>query len=204
MKDFTARFHAPLEVTRPRGCRLLEAFSPKLARSVRLFDHASFEQWIRLEADPAVLSLCERPTRLGVNRDGRLIDFWVQRRSGEELLLLGHGDADQALPDQINGVALRVVAPSELAAANIWVVNWQRMLPVINATRTLLPKGLAKAVLSFVNEPISLARIEHQFSIGDPSLVRGVIFELLRTGGLCAPALHTQPLSPHTLLEPAS
>jgi len=68
MKDFAARFRAPLEVTRPRGCRLLEAFSPKLARPIRLFDHASFEQWIRLEADPAVLSLCKRPTRLGVNR----------------------------------------------------------------------------------------------------------------------------------------
>ena len=204
MKDFTVRFHAPLEVTRPRGCRLLEAFSPKLARSVRLFDHASFEQWIRLEADPAVLSLCERPTRLGVNCDGRLIDFWVQRRGEEELLLLGHGNADLALPDQIDGMALRVVAPAELAAANIWVTNWQRMLPVINATRTLLPRSLAKSVLSFVHEPIALARIEHQFSIGDPSLVRGVIFELLRTGGLCAPALHTQPLSLHTLLEPAS
>jgi len=61
MKDFTTRFHAPLEVARPRGCRLLEAFSPKLTRPIRLFERASFEQWIRLEADPAVLSLCERP-----------------------------------------------------------------------------------------------------------------------------------------------
>lgn len=204
MKDFTTRFHAPLEVARPRGCRLLEAFSPKLTRPIRLFERASFEQWIRLEADPAVLSLCERPTRLGIKRDGRLIDFWVQRRNGEEMLLLGHCDAEQAVPDQIDGMALRVVAPAELAAANVWVANWQRMLPVINATRTLLPKGLAKSVLSFVHEPIALARIEHQFSIGDPSPVRGVIFELLRTGGLCAPALHTQPLSLHTLLEPAS
>ena len=204
MKDFTSRFHAPLEMTRPRGGRLLEAFSPKVARPIRLFDHASFGQWIRLEADPAVLSLCERPTRLGIKRDGRLIDFWVQRRNGEEMLLLGHGDAEQAVPEQIDGMVLRVVAPAELAAANIWVANWQRMLPVINATRTLLPKGLAKSVLTFVHEPIALARIEHQFSIGDPCVVRGVIFELLRTGGLCAPALHTQPLSLHTLLEPAS
>ncbi len=203
MKDFTTRFRAPLEATRPRGCRLLEAFSPKLARPMRLFDRASFEQWIRLEADPAVLSLCERPTRLGIKRDGRLIDFWVHRRNTEEMLLLGHGDAEQIVPDQIDGMALRVVAPAELAAAAIWIANWQRMLPVINATRTLLPKGLAKSVLSFVHEPISLSLIEHQFSIGDPSLVRGVIFELLRTGGLCAPALHTQPLSFHTLLEPA-
>ena len=204
MKDFAARFRAPLETTRPRGCRLLEAYSPKLARPIRLFDHATFKQWIRLEVDPAVVSMCERPARCGNSREDRLIDFWVQRRSGEEMLLLAHGDAEQSVPDQIGGVPLRVVAPAELAAAHTWVTNWQRILPVINATRTLLPKGLAKSVLSFVQEPIALARIEHQFSIGDPSLVRGVIFELLRTGGLCAPTLHTQPLSLHTLLEPAS
>jgi hypothetical protein len=30
---------------------------------------------IRLETDPAMLSLCERPVRLGIDRDGRLIDF---------------------------------------------------------------------------------------------------------------------------------
>ena len=78
MKDFTTRCHAPLEVTRPRGCRPIEAFSPKLARPICLFDHVTFEQWIRLEADPAVLSLCERPARCGINHDGRLIDFWVR------------------------------------------------------------------------------------------------------------------------------
>jgi hypothetical protein len=117
MKDFAARFRAPLEMTRPRGCRLLGAFSPKLASPIRLFDRATFDQWIPLAADPAVLSLCERPARCGINRDGRLIDFWVQRRSGEEMLLVGHGDTEQSVPDQIDGVALRVVAP-ELAAAN--------------------------------------------------------------------------------------
>ena len=40
MQDFTA----PLETARPRGSRLLEAFSPKLGRHVRLFDYRSFRQ----------------------------------------------------------------------------------------------------------------------------------------------------------------
>ena len=204
MKDSAPRFATPMDAPRPRGARLLEAFSPKLGRRVRVFDRSTFEQWIRLEADPAVLSLCERPTRLGIKRDGRLIDFWVQRRNGEEMLLVGHGDAKQAVPDRIDGVALRVIAPAELCAANIWVTNWQRMLPVINATRPLLSKSLAKSLLAFVREPVALACIEHQFSIGDPPLVRGAIFELLRTGRLCAPALHTRALSLQTLLEPVS
>jgi hypothetical protein len=69
-------------------------------------------------------------------------------------------------------VALRVIAPAELCAANIWVTNWQRMLPVINATRQLLSKSLAKSLLGFVREPVALACIEQQFSIGDPTPAR--------------------------------
>ena len=204
MKDSAPRFATPMDAPRPRGARLLEAFSPKLGRRVHVFDRATFDQWIRLEADPSVLMLCERPTRLGIDRGGWLIDFWVWRDGREEMLLLGHDEAEQAVPDQIDGVALRVIAPAELSAANIWVTNWQRMLPVINATRALLPKSLAKSIVAFVREPVALASIEHQFSIGDPPLVRGAIFELLRTGRLCAPALHTRVLSLQTLLEPAS
>jgi hypothetical protein len=77
MNGSVRRFGTPVDVPRPRGSRLLEAFSPKLGRRVRLFNHAAFEQWIQLEADPSVLCLCERPQRLGVSGDGRLIDFWV-------------------------------------------------------------------------------------------------------------------------------
>lgn len=204
MKDCAPRFATPLDAPRPRGARLFEAFSPKLGRRVRLFDRANFSQWIRLEADPSVLFQCERPTRLGIDCDARLIDFWVRRNGLEGLLVLAHGEAEQAVPDQFGGVALRVIAPAELAAANIWVTNWRRILPVINATRTLLPKSLAKSIVAFVREPVALACIEHQFSVGDPPLVRGVIFDLLRTGRLCAPALHTRALSLQTLLEPES
>src|ERR1035441_5103501 len=134
MKDSAPRFATPLDTPRPRGADLFEAFSPKLGRRVRLFNRANFNQWIRLEADPSVLFQCERPARLGIDCDARLIDFWVRRDGLEELLVLAHGEAEPAVPDQFGGVALRVIAPAELAAANIWVTNWQRMLPVINAT----------------------------------------------------------------------
>ncbi len=203
MKGSAPRVFEPLDAPRPKGARLLEAFSPKLGRRVRLFDHAAFEQWIVLEADPTVLCLCERPARLGANRDGRLIDFWVQRHDRAEMLLLDRDDRAQPVLEQIDGVPLRRVARAELAAAGIWIANWQRMLPVINATRGLLPKDLIKSVANFVREPVALSRVEHAMSVGDPSIARGAIFELLRTGRLLAPTLQTQPLSLHTLLEPA-
>ena len=203
MKGSAPRVFEPLDAPRPKGARLLEAFSPKLGRRVRLFDHAAFEQWIVLEADPGVLCLCERPARLGANRDGRLIDFWVKRHDRAEMLLLDRGDRAQLVLEQIDGVPARLVVRAELAAAGIWIANWQRMLPVINATRGLLPKDLAESVANFVREPVALSRVEHALSLGDPSLARGAIFELLRTGRLLAPTLQTQPLSLHTLLEPA-
>jgi len=64
MKDFAARFRSPVAATGPRDARLLEAYSPKLNRRVRFFDHLGFSQWIRLEAEPGVLKFCERPARV--------------------------------------------------------------------------------------------------------------------------------------------
>ena len=106
-KDSSPRYAAALDVARPRGSRLLEAFSLKVNRRVRLFDHARFDQWVRLEADPQVLSLCERPARIGPAPDARLIDFWVRRRDGEQLLLMRHRPAQPLLRSHIHFAAGR-------------------------------------------------------------------------------------------------
>jgi hypothetical protein len=178
MKDFAARFGSPLTATRPRGARLLEAHSPKLGRRLRLFDHLAFSPWIRLEADPAVLTFCERPARVDSQPDSCLIDFWIQRAGGQSMLLL-ESRCDLALQD-VNGVAIEVVPPAELAAARVWISNWSRMLPVINATHSLLPKGLIKSICDRLQEPKPLAHVERDLTVGDPAIVRGAIFELLR------------------------
>jgi hypothetical protein len=200
MKDSSRqRYAAPLDVTRPRGARLLEAFSLKLSRRIRLVDRASFDQWVRLEADPNVLSLCERPARLGPAADARLIDFWMLRRDGEQLLLID--DAEPTL-QTFEGVPVRSVTAAELAAATMWIANWQRMLPAITMCRAFLPAGLTRSVLNLAREPVALSRIDAELAVGDPSLVRAAVFDLLRTGQLRAPSLHTEALSPHTLVEP--
>ncbi len=201
MKDFAARFRSPVPATRPRGARLLEAYSPKLDRRVRFFDHLAFSQWIRLEADPGVLNFCERPARVDRRPDACLIDFWVQRAGTEKLLLI-ESRYDLPLQD-VNGLTIDVVALAELAAARMWISNWARMLPVINATRSLVPKSLIDALLGRVVEPQPLARLERDLSARDPAIVRGAIFELLRNGQLRAPALHRQPLDLHLTVEPA-
>ena len=201
MKDFTARFVTPLASVRPRGGRLIEGFSPKLQRRVRVFSHASFTQWIRLEADPAVSAFCERPARLTREPGARLIDFWLESAKGEEMLLL-EPDEPGVGPLQVDGIPVRAVSAAELAAARVWVANWSCMLPVINATRALLPQALLESVVRHVREPVPLVVLEEKLSFGEPSLARGAIFEQIRAGRIGALSLQTQPISLHTMLEP--
>ena len=112
--------------------------------------------------------------------------------------------APEAGPSRVEGVDLRVIPAAELAAAGPWIANWQRMLPVVTATRSLVPKALTRAVLQRIHEPTPLSSVERELSRGDPSLVRGAVYDLLRTGRIAAASLHVQPLTLHTVLEPVA
>lgn len=202
MKGSSPRYCTPLDAPRPRGARLLEGFSPKLSRSVRLYDRATFNLWISLEADPNVQSFCEHPARLGTEAKSPLIDFWVQRGAHEEFLVLERGASPPALPERAHNLSVCPVTAAELAAAGVWISNWQNILPVITATHALIPKHLSQSVLGAVQAPTPLSKLEHELAVGDPALVRGAVFELLRKGRLRAPTLHAQPLSMYTMVEP--
>lgn len=200
--DELARFSSPVSAPRPRGSRLIEGFSPKLGRRLKCFGRHPFEQWIRLESDPAVQSFCERPIAWDQNGERQLIDFWVRDRDQETLLVVGD---DRAVPNKGIGkisIPVRSVALAELAAARIWIANWERMLPCMIACHTSLTDGLLKAVMRFVTEPMPLSRIERELGIGDPMLLRAAIFTLLHRGQLQAPKLVTEPLSYLTPFTP--
>ena len=168
MKESAPRFVTPMGAPRPRGARLLTAYSPKLGRTIRAFDHAAFQQWIRLEVDPGIVSFCEHPCRTGAGDDDTLIDFWASRPGQEDMLVVERGQGTAKLPMSVQNVTLRLVPAAEQAAASVWVANWLRMIPVINATRDAQPKALIKSVLSLVRRPLALSLVEHELSVGDP------------------------------------
>ena len=114
------------------------------------------------------------------------------------MLVVEQGQGSTKLPKSVQNVPFRLVPAAEQVAAAAWVANWLRMIPVINVTRGRAPKNLIKSVLSLVRQPLALSLVEHELSVGDPAVVRGAIFELLRTGQMMAPSLHTQDLSLHT------
>ncbi|CAB3750960.1 hypothetical protein [Paraburkholderia humisilvae] len=190
----------PVALARPRGAHRFEAFSPKLARRMTFYCRALVAQWVLLEADPSVIAFCERPGYIQIDRHKRLADFWVRYVDRNELVILHDRsyEVDATKPDRVLDVdtcTIRRVAPADLAAARIWIENWQRMLPCLVANRDLVPSTLPQAIARFVKEPRRLLDIEREFSTGDPVVVRTAVFGLLHNGRVGAPELRTQPLS---------
>jgi len=66
---------------------MIEVRSPKLGRLVQHYDHASFQQWVCLEADPGVCAFCERPARIGPDPTSQLINYWVSRKQTQEFVM---------------------------------------------------------------------------------------------------------------------
>jgi hypothetical protein len=104
----------------------------------------------------------------------------------------------------LDGVELpvRSIACAELAAARVWIGNWERMLPVMITCRSQLAPSFLRSILKFVCEPMQLSRIEEEFATGDPTLVRAAVYTLLHAGSLQAPQLHTEQLSFLTCFHP--
>jgi len=122
--DESARFSTPLSPPRPRGSRLIEAFSPKLGRRLRCLGRHAFDQWIRLESDPNTLAFCERPLALDQGDNERIVDYWVRTRDQEALLIIGD---ECPMPQMTIGSAslpIRSVALAELSTkVNVWTVQ---------------------------------------------------------------------------------
>ncbi|MDR7009627.1 hypothetical protein [Paraburkholderia strydomiana] len=164
------------------------------------YRRALVAQWVLLEADPSVIAFCERPGYIQIDRHKRLADFLARYVDRNELVILDDrfSEVDVTKPDRVldaDTCTIRRVAQAELAAARIWIENWQRMLPCLVANRDLVPSTLPQAIARFVKEPRRLLDIEREFSTGDPVLVRTAVFGLLHNGRVGAPELRTQPLS---------
>ncbi|WP_309546252.1 hypothetical protein [Paraburkholderia sp. BL27I4N3] len=158
------------------------------------------EQWILFEADPAVIVFCERPGCVNVSGKERLADFWVRYVDRQELVILDDtvdNENTSISHRQLDGAALpvRKVSPAALAAARVWIDNWQRILPCIVANRNLVSPSLQRAIERFLVRPRTLLQIEREVTIGDPVLVRTAVFCMLHAGRLSAPDLRTQALS---------
>ncbi|MEZ2354722.1 hypothetical protein [Caballeronia sp. RCC_10] len=189
----------PTALDRPRGAHRLEAFSLKAGRRLTLYRQSAPEQWVILEADPAVIAFCERPGFIQSEGKRYLADFWVRYFDRQELVILFdlayERPAKPAALLEHAGLTVKVVQSSEIAASRAWIANWKRMLPCLIATRSLVPPSLSTAIERFLARPHRLLSIEREFTTGDPVLVRAAVFGLLHAGRAQAPGLRTHELS---------
>ncbi len=201
MNNFS-RFQVPIHSVRPRGERLIEAYSVKLGRRVQCYGELVYQLWILLETNPAIQSWCERPVFLDIGNGKRVADFWSIKKSHEEFLLINRSTHEViACPPQ-HDIPARIITLSDLAASRVWINNWQRMLPLLVTCREHFSVSLVRAILKFIKEPTQLSRIEREFVTGDATLLRAALFQLLHQGMLKAPALSVEPLSYLTYFEP--
>lgn len=206
------RFSAPIEVPRPCNAHRLETFSPKLDRRLRLYDRAAFEWWLRLESNPDVLAFCERPGRLHLGDTGTvLIDFWVCYADREEVHLIAldaKSLANVPLPATMafgvgEQATVRIIRREDVMAQRTWILNWERMLPFITASRGMISPALRQQILAAVGGNKQLSSLERELAPVDAMLVKGAVFSLLHEGQLSAASLHEQPLSLRTRFSPA-
>lgn len=196
-------FTEPVPLARPAGAHRFEAFSPKLGRRLTFYRRALLDSWLLLEADPRVIAFCERPGYVQFGGKARLADFWVRYIDRQELVLLGDAGMDQRAgpaKQELDEAAfsIRSMSSADLAAARVWIGNWQQMLPCIVANRGLVPWSLSRAVERCLASPQQLMTLERKCSNEDPVLFRAALFDLLHAGRVTAPDLRTQPLSVHT------
>jgi len=86
------RYSCPIRCARPRGARLIEAFSVKLNRRVTMFSRAQFEAWLAIEVDPRVTAYCERPAMFRRKEQNIAPDFWRCDEAGESFICIGEDD----------------------------------------------------------------------------------------------------------------
>ena len=201
--EISPQFTEPVAFARPAGAHRLEAFSPKLGRRLTFYRRALLDLWLLLEADPLVTAFCERPGYVQLGGKVRLADFWVRYGDRQELVLpadvgldLRAGPVGHELDE--GAFSIRSVASADLAAARVWICNWQRMLPCIVANRGLVPWSLSRAVERCLESSQQLMTLERKCSHADPVLLRAALFGLLHAGRVAAPDLHTHSLSLQT------
>jgi branched-subunit amino acid transport protein len=148
----------PIALVRPRGTHRFEAFSAKLQRRVTFCRCSLHELWVLLETDPAVVAFCERPGYIQMEGRLRLPDFLVRYVGHDEFSVLTDCVNDSGVCEAMslqssidgNAITIRRVAPAELAAARVWIENWQRMLPYVIANQGLILPTLSEAIVRFV------------------------------------------------------
>jgi len=130
--------------SRPAGRRRIEVFSPKIGRHLSLGGYDAYRTWLVIEANPHIVTFCERPTYVDGPR-GPVIDFWVQLRGApsgefwmEERLPRPSSKTNNAPPERhshVHDLAMQYTRRADLFGWAIPISNWARITPYLVSHR---------------------------------------------------------------------
>jgi hypothetical protein len=203
-----AAYRQPLPLPQASWRRRLEVFSPKLDRRLSLGSYEAWRCWVALEANPAITTFCERPTRVA-GKNSAMVDFWVQLNSDPrgEFWLLDDAPGDGALPEQMPGDGrassprrlherpMRLITAEVLASWDIPVANWAQILPYLVSFRRYRQALLEQSLVVALARSTSLDEVLATFSDHDASEVQAALYWLLAGGRVRSPDIATAPLS---------
>jgi hypothetical protein len=209
----TARFLKAADNSRPFKSHRYDIFGLKIDRSLTLFGSAPLNAWILLEADPTVISYCERPLIVPDTKPKRLVDFWVRFRDREELwILLRHSQPDtntephDAMPAfatwaASNKIAVRFVKPIDPVERKTYLDNWGRIIRELSANRRFVSTAMVERVRECFATPRPIAVLTGLFPDEDPALLHTAAFSLVHAGRLRYADIDALPFGPASLLE---
>jgi hypothetical protein len=181
-QSLTLRFQVAEDYRRPHGSHQFYVWSPKLDRRLTLFGEATLNAWIAIEADAQILAFCERPLVIRTQKPARVVDFWIQRTTSEELWLLNRPakrakERDSVSPSfrtwaERHGLTVRQREAEEFAVDEQRRRNWATLLHYLAANGALLKQELLDGIRQACSVAVTLESLEQHFATVDPVLVR--------------------------------
>ncbi len=205
------RFQVAEDNRRPHGSHQFYVWSPKLNRRLTLFGEAALNAWIAIEADPQILAFCERPLVIRTQKPARVVDFWVQRTTSEELWLLKRPtkrakERDSVSPSfrtwaERQGITVRQPQAEEFSLDEQRGRNWATVLHYLAANRALMKPEFLDRIRETCSETVTLELLERHFLTEDPMLVRTGVFLLFQQGLLQSSQFTDAPIGPTMRFE---
>lgn len=198
---------------RPFGSHRFDVYSPKLSRQLVLFGLSTVDLWTTLEADPAVITFCERPIMLPDTRPQRAVDFWAKSQHAEEFLVLRRSPAagtdttpvpsadTEGEQHAIDGIPVRYVASSHFDQSRTKLTNWGWIIRDLAAFSRFVPESLCREVAASIGCGKSIAQLQAELHEFDSSTVKLAIYVLLHRGQAVCEQLATQALGPAHIVE---
>lgn len=184
--------------SRPAGRRRIEVFSPKIGRRLCLGGYDAYRTWLVIEANPLIVTFCERPTYVDGPKSA-VIDFWVQLRgapAGEFWIVEGLPRPSSKLatttPERhshLHDLCVRYVNRADLIGWAEPIGNWARIIPYLVSHRRYRDTLLEQQIMAFLIEDESVDSVLAHFPQRDGTTVQAALFQLLAEGRVTSPDL---------------